>query len=705
MEDSKQSHSVSSGTVLDPQDPRRNIQLTSMGLPFTSPDEGIRKSQPLPEGPTTDLKDSGGNVQPADTRLPSTVPNEGTAKTTSYPEGPLGDKDSEGNKTPANMEPINPSVADPSGTGAEYQVDETHSTRLRYQILTKNEGKTSFEESDEGEVLATGEDMDKDNQADEKKHQSPPSNTHKPESSHAQNINDSDNDSSSPDILKKICEDQWEKHEEAAVSYADLKAFIEGYYAENVDHMEQTDDLVKATMNSLDKKRTKRADLLKALNGNSTNLTELLTLVKSFDFNSLMSVVESLKATTLSQDKHLAEWAKSSTSMAWNLGLRLTAIKHSQATIRSEVSSLNVPPTLALIEIPTSVEEENDNTTTKEHHSHTEGEHADMETDTEKLESKKAAEEPKHATSISIVPTPNSGVKIEFIGSSRPQPTETPTTEAQPITTIISMPHPKSSQATKRTDKGKKIATEEQLEIQTKLFKASSVVQEDPDEPIREETEKIGIDPKKVITTKAGEKFKKAQDAEMQVHKRQHTEKVKRLIELNKKRAEQYKWTISSILKLEPITDVKIHPNSRHALLTVYRNNDKRNFKVHNPFKYAKFGITELDELGLIIKKKKNFIVKDLMKSLGKRYKRLKKITEELGIQFALAAPIPAQALSQSSRRKRKHMELEPKIKIHGMECNRSLPKGVPFVNNMVIEEPEDGMFFIDVFGDQAFQR
>nr|GEZ08960.1 hypothetical protein [Tanacetum cinerariifolium] len=46
-----------------------------------------------------------------------------------------------------------------------------------------------------------------------------------------------------------------------------------------------------------------------------------------------------------------------------------------------------------------------------------------------------------------------------------------------------------------------------------------------------------------------------------------------------------------------------------------------------------------------------------------------KKIPEELGIQSALPAPIPEQALSQSLRRKRKHMELEPKIKVLGLEC------------------------------------
>ncbi|GKD65752.1 hypothetical protein Tco_1307860 [Tanacetum coccineum] len=63
------------------------------------------------------------------------------------------------------------------------------------------------------------------------------------------------------------------------------------------------------------------------------------------------------------------------------------------------------------------------------------------------------------------------------------------------------------------------------------------------------------------------------------------------------------------------------------------------------------------------------------MTSLGKRYERLKKIPKELGIQSALPAPIREQAPSQSSGRKRKHMELEPEIKVPGLECNRSLPK------------------------------
>ncbi|GKC58370.1 hypothetical protein Tco_1085968, partial [Tanacetum coccineum] len=185
---------------------------------------------------------------------------------------------------------------------------------------------------------------------------------------------------------------------------------------------------------------------------------------------------------------------------------------------------------------------------------------------------------------------------------------------------------------------------------------------------VQEEAEKIGIDPKKIASAKAGEKFKKAQDTEHQVLKREHSQKVKRLTKLKKKRVEQY------------------------------MNNDKRNFDVYNPFKFTDFGITGFVELGPIIQKKNNSIVKDLMTCLSKRYEILKKIPEELRIESALPTPVPEQASSQTSGRKRKRIELEPEVNVPGLECDRSLPEGVPFVNNMVIKEPEYGIFFSDVF-------
>ncbi|GKB81850.1 hypothetical protein Tco_0948745 [Tanacetum coccineum] len=64
MEGSEQSHSVSSGNVPDPQDLERNIQLVGTGSPFTSLDEGIRKSQPLSKSKTTDPKNLGETFSP-----------------------------------------------------------------------------------------------------------------------------------------------------------------------------------------------------------------------------------------------------------------------------------------------------------------------------------------------------------------------------------------------------------------------------------------------------------------------------------------------------------------------------------------------------------------------------------------------------------------------------------------------------------------
>ncbi|GJZ18213.1 hypothetical protein Tco_0554336 [Tanacetum coccineum] len=180
-----------------------------------------------------------------------------------------------------------------------------------------------------------------------------------------------------------------------------------------------------------------------------------------------------------------------------------------------------------------------------------------------------------------------------------------------------------------------------------------------------EEAKKLVIHPKDKITTKVGEKFKKAQDVEHEVLKRQHTEKVRKYIKLMKHKFDNYMWTISSRLKPETITDIKIHLKTKPVVITVFRGTDGRNFNVHKPFAF------------------------------------------ELGIKSALPALAlaPEQALSKSSRKKRKHMELEPEIKILRLESDRALIENVLFVNNMVIEEPEHGIFFTDEFGDQAFQR
>ncbi|GJY35384.1 hypothetical protein Tco_0420762 [Tanacetum coccineum] len=343
----------------------------------------------------------------------------------------------------------------------------------------------------------------------------------------------------------------------------------------------------------------------------------------------------------------------------------------------SSTPSSSVTSTLALTHIQVNIEGENEpNTTTEDPSSLTE-----RETDANKQEKPK---EPKHSTDANI----------KFI-------------------------------------EGKGIANNEQVEDQRKLDKASSIVLPDPDalvlvpciinkklhyltaeqieahmdkeekikkakeearllaiskpeviKVVREEAKKLGIHPKEAISTKAGKIFKKAQDTEHEVLKRKHTEKVRKSLERRKQKYDNYMWTINSRLKLEKITDIKIHPKIQPVVITVYRGTDGRTFDVHNPFAFGAFGISELDELREIIPKKKNTI-------------------------SAQPAPThaPEQASSKSSRRKRKHMELDPEIKIPRLECNRALPENVLFVNNMVIEEPKHGIFFTDEFSDQAFQR
>ncbi|GJX27711.1 hypothetical protein Tco_0235790, partial [Tanacetum coccineum] len=204
---SKQSHSVSYGTRSDPQDLKRNIQLASIGL-LSTLDEGTHKSQPF-------LK--------------------GKAKTTLFPERSLKDKDSGGNKPPTDMEPINPTVVDPLGTGAKYQgsriLKPYNSTFADVQALLLSDDEM-VQESDEEEVFEAGEDMDEDTQADTKV-QSPLPNTDKPESYHVQDTDESTSDFS-PD-LKKF-DNMLPLAERQLVKFL-RKAAIEGYYEENIDHV------------------------------------------------------------------------------------------------------------------------------------------------------------------------------------------------------------------------------------------------------------------------------------------------------------------------------------------------------------------------------------------------------------------------------------------------------------------------------------
>ncbi|GJV31134.1 hypothetical protein Tco_1391534 [Tanacetum coccineum] len=187
-----------------------------------------------------------------------------------------------------------------------------------------------------------------------------------------------------------------------------------------------------------------------------------------------------------------------------------------------------------------------------------------MEDDTEKAESDKAKEEPTRVVPISTV-----------------RPITRPNLEG--------------------------IATDEQLESTTKkLVSASKVVREDHDEPIRVpyiingKTHYLTNDEINAHIEKE-DKIKKA-TKKAKMFAKTKTEVIKVVQEEAEKIELDSKTIVSAQagkkLKTEPITDVRINPNSKPAILIVFRNNDKRNFQVPRPFKFYDFGVTELDELG-----------------------------------------------------------------------------------------------------------
>ncbi|GKA09333.1 hypothetical protein Tco_0688664 [Tanacetum coccineum] len=147
---------------------------------------------------------------------------------------------------------------------------------MRYRSLTKNEGKTSYEveldtealqlktftdiqafllfdddmvqESDD-DVFEAGEDMEEDTQADEEEHY--------------------------PD-LKKF-DNILPLTERQLVKYL-RKAAIEGYYEENIDRREQTNKVIDAAMNSLDKNIIAR--VIEATEGLKSSVASLQADIK-----------------------------------------------------------------------------------------------------------------------------------------------------------------------------------------------------------------------------------------------------------------------------------------------------------------------------------------------------------------------------------------------------------------------------------------
>ncbi|GKA02515.1 hypothetical protein Tco_0675180 [Tanacetum coccineum] len=614
-----------------------NLESLVFPLPFYGEKKKGKPQSMTPTLPKSQCLEAFGL---ADKGLPSMISDEGTVKTTPLPEGPHGDKDSEGFKPPTDMEPSTTHVVDPLRNDAKYQVDQTQSTILRYQPLTKNNRDTSSKaepdnqtlllltaadvqalllsdeeliEESEDDVFEDGDEMCEDiHHVDEEETQSPSPNKYQSESSHARDT-ESDSDSSCPEALKKydnvlplterqlvqylqkvsqvlynrLTEDQWEKHKEVVASYANLKSEIEEFH----DAAYKVHKGTKAAFSTYEKLLINFQDQY----GNDTN--KILSSFKVIQDAIKEDLVLNKKASPFRQDDHIVEWAKSLTSMAWNLGPRLTSIERTQfaSDLKSILSRKILLRSMINITPP------EPQVTQREGKGIVTG-------DEESLN--------KAIPTLTVVyQDPDEPIRIPYKIYWK----------LYNITNDEIQDYLNKEEAIKKKVEQARLLAMTKVEIIKVVYK---------------EAEKARIDPKIIESAKGGEQFKKIQNAEHQVLKREHSQKVKKAIKLRKKRLEAY---------------------------------DRRNFQVHNPFKFSDFGVTELDELGLIIQKKKNKIVGKLMIALGKE--------------------------------REQRMKLEPEIRVPGLECNRSLPKDVPFVNNIVIEEPEYSMFFIDVFGDEAFQR
>nr|GEV10073.1 retrovirus-related Pol polyprotein from transposon TNT 1-94 [Tanacetum cinerariifolium] len=546
-------------------------------------------------------------------------------------------KDSEGNKQPLDRDII--SMTSDEGTTKTMSrlegslgdkdsgenippadMEPVHPLLLISQGLVLNvRAFLLFDHEIKEDILGAGEEIDEEPRVAgiaEIHHQSPPPKVDKPQSSHAPSTKASDTDSSSDDILRKYDNIlPRTKRQLAAVNYADLNASIDDYYDEKLAHRDQTDKLDDSVINK-----------------KITEATESFTKF-SINITDLQSSVNTLQAHALKKDKELAAWAKSSTKMAWNIGSKLSGLERAQNHIQSNMSSLK--------EDTHSIKN-----MMNEMYKVFKGQSLVPKSDKGKGIATESDEDPSNKLVLTLTifrPDPDALIPYTINGE---------------------VYHLTAKQLQEQMDNEELIRKAEE-EARLLAICKSKVIK-----VAQEESKKIRLDPRKITSAKAGEIFKKAQDVVNQVLKREHTKKVRKSLELKKHKFESYIWTINNRLKPETITDIKIHPKTKTVVITVYKGTDGRNFDVHKPFAFGAFGISELDELREIIPKKKNAVVHDLMNSLSRRYERIRKILEELGIKLALPAPAPEQASSQSSRKKGKHMELEPETKISGLKCN-----------------------------------
>ncbi|GJT36673.1 hypothetical protein Tco_0927092 [Tanacetum coccineum] len=573
-DDTRKSKILHEGQNTDPQDSKGNKHPTDMGL-LSPLDEGIHNLQFLPEGNRPDARDSEGNLHPADTGSPATHPDEG--------------------KTSYEVEPDIIAFIQ-SLEGYELLMEDSEddfkeiSDEEMYEVIPSEEQphheESSYLDSQQEEPHST-------------KHISPTPGDSQPESSKLvkkkkakkskesyTSPGPSDSKSSSASLSFKpydnympVVGDNWEKHEEAVASYADLKWELEDFHETTINkiltNLKEVHDVVKDDP-ELNKKVLVATE---AYTKNSSNLTKLLTLVKELDLPSINSTIKSIQAAVTAQNDHLAKWVESSASLACNVGPRLTKIENTQAVIQSDMATLRTDT----IDIKAMFMQLLGLGENSKHIVHDSPFCPSPEKPSERPdeEAKKTPSQPKGGQEEIVTQADPIQTVIATTTIPEAQVTESTT---QPITTVSTpiIEECGSSQITLRVEKGKGIATKDDPSP-PKLVKILKEVRMDPD----------GL-----------------------------------------KEAELSKPEIMKVV------------------------------------------VEVVNEAEVLIKGNKDF--------LKHQYAHLKLLTPK--------------------KKKRKTMELEPETYIIGLHCNKKLPEGVPFKKNLMIEEPEHRLFFIDAFGEPAFQ-
>ncbi|GJT24961.1 hypothetical protein Tco_0894898 [Tanacetum coccineum] len=269
-------------TVTQPK-PKGNKQPTGIGSPSTHPDDGNRKSKPLPEGTNIDPKDSGRNKQ-------------------------LTDRDH-----------ISILVTDLSGDDTKYQPDTKPlilTTVGDIQALLGDFEDELKDDSDE-EMLEAGEELDEEflqftNEETQHPHATKTP-TEEPISTEHQSPSPKKDDQESSKA--KMSVDSPNASDSGSSSCSETFKPFDNY-------MPVTERVLVRELQGLNK----------ILN----NLQEVHNAVK--EDPALNKKV--LEADVTAQNDHLAKWTESSASMAWSVGPKMTRSENSQANIQSNIASL-----------------------------------------------------------------------------------------------------------------------------------------------------------------------------------------------------------------------------------------------------------------------------------------------------------------------------------------------------------------------------